>query len=53
MVKLIGQMAEKARIGIRNVRESVMKEIKRAEADGKNKQRRFKRRAGRFTKRSR
>mgnify|MGYP001573693150 CR=1 FL=1 len=35
MVKLIGQMAEKARIGIRNVRESVMKEIKRAEADGK------------------
>ncbi len=35
MVKLVGQLAEKARIGIRNVREDVMKEMKRAEADGK------------------
>jgi ribosome recycling factor len=35
MVKLVGQMAEKARIGIRNAREDVMKEMKRAEADGK------------------
>ena len=35
MVKLIGQMAEKARIGIRNAREGIMKEMKRAEGDGK------------------
>ena len=35
MVKLIGQMAEKARIGIRNVREDVIKEMKKAESDGK------------------
>lgn len=35
MVKLVGQIAEKARIGIRNVRETVMKEMKKAEADGK------------------
>jgi ribosome recycling factor len=35
MVKLVGQMAEKARIGIRNVREDIMKEMKRAESDGK------------------
>src|SRR5690242_15157409 len=30
MVKLVGQTAEKARIGIRNVREDIMKEMKRA-----------------------
>lgn len=35
MVKLVGQIAEKAKIGVRNVREDVMKEMKRAEADGK------------------
>jgi len=35
MVKMVGQTAEKARIGVRNVRESVMKEMKKAEADGK------------------
>ncbi len=35
MVKLVGQMAEKGKIGIRNVREDVMKEMKRAEVDGK------------------
>lgn len=35
MVKMIGQMAEKARIGVRNVREDVIKEMKKAEGDGK------------------
>ncbi len=35
MVKLVGQLAEKAKIGIRNVREDIMKEMKKAEADGK------------------
>ena len=35
MVKMIGQLAEKARIGIRNVREDIMKEMKRGEGDGK------------------
>jgi|SRR3989338_5399233 len=35
MVKMIGQMAEKAKIGVRNVREGIMKEMKRAESDGK------------------
>jgi ribosome recycling factor len=35
MVKLVGQIAEKGRIGIRNAREAVMKEIKKLEADGK------------------
>ncbi len=35
MVKLLGQIAEKAKIGIRNVREDVIKEMKRAEGDGK------------------
>lgn len=35
MVKLVGQLAEKAKIGVRNVREDVMKEMKKAEADGK------------------
>lgn len=34
MVKLVGQMAEKARIGIRNVREDILKAAKRAESDG-------------------
>src|SRR5437762_1093031 len=31
MVKLVGQMAEKAKIGVRNVREDIMKEMKKAE----------------------
>ncbi|MBL8030505.1 MAG: ribosome recycling factor [Candidatus Doudnabacteria bacterium] len=35
MVKSVGQIAEKARIGIRNVREDIIKEMKRAEGDGK------------------
>lgn len=35
MVKLVGQLAEKGKIGIRNAREDVMKEMKKAEADGK------------------
>lgn len=35
MVKMIGQMAEQARIGVRNVRETVIKEMKKAETDGK------------------
>ncbi len=35
MVKLVGQLAEKARIGIRNVREDVIREMKKAEGDGK------------------
>ncbi len=34
MVKLVGQMAENARIGVRQVREEVMKELKRGESDG-------------------
>ncbi len=34
MVKLVGQTAEKARISIRNVRESAIKELKKAETDG-------------------
>jgi ribosome recycling factor len=34
MVKLAGQMAEKARIGIRNVREDILKAAKRLEGDG-------------------
>lgn len=33
MVKLVSQMAEKARIGIRNAREAVIKEMKKAESD--------------------
>jgi ribosome recycling factor len=32
LVKLVGQMAESARVGIRQVREEVIKQIKRAEA---------------------
>jgi len=35
MVKMVGQIAEKGKIGIRNVRESVHKEMKKAEADNK------------------
>jgi ribosome recycling factor len=35
MVKLVGQISEKGKIGIRNARESVIKEFKKAEADGK------------------
>ncbi|MCL5666633.1 MAG: ribosome recycling factor [Patescibacteria group bacterium] len=35
MVKLVGQIAEKARIGVRNAREDVIKEMKKAESDGK------------------
>lgn len=35
MVKLVGQIAEKARIGVRNVREAVNKEIRKAESDKK------------------
>jgi ribosome recycling factor len=35
MVKLLGQMAENARIGIRQVREEVLKGAKRDEADGR------------------
>lgn len=35
MVKMLGQIAEHARIGIRNVREDIQKEMKKAEADGK------------------
>lgn len=33
MVKLVGQMAEQARIGIRQVREDILKQVKKAEAD--------------------
>jgi len=35
MVKMVGQLSEKARIGVRNVREEAVKEMKRAESDGK------------------
>lgn len=35
MVKLVGQMAEKARIGIRNAREAALKAMKKEETDGK------------------
>ena len=34
MVKMLGQIAEKARIGIRNVREDILKSIKKAESSG-------------------
>lgn len=34
MVKLVGQMAEQARIGIRQVREDILKAVKRLETDG-------------------
>ncbi len=35
MVKLVGQTEEKARIGIRNVRETIIKAMKKEETDGK------------------
>jgi ribosome recycling factor len=35
MVKLTGQIAERGKIAVRTVRESVMKEFKKAEGDGK------------------
>ena len=35
MVKLVGQLAEKGKIGIRNAREAVHKEMKKLESDGK------------------
>ena len=35
MVKLVGQIAEKGKIGIRNAREAVHKEMKKMESDGK------------------
>ena len=34
MVKLVGQIAEHARIGIRQVREDIIKAVKRGESDG-------------------
>lgn len=34
MVKLLGQMAENARIAVRQVREEIIKAVKKAEADG-------------------
>ncbi len=34
MVKLVGQIAEQAKIGIRQVREDIMKAVKREESDG-------------------
>ncbi len=35
MVKLVGQIAEQARIGIRQAREDILKAVKREESDGK------------------
>ena len=35
LVKVVGQMSEKARVAIRNVREEIWKEIQRQEKDGK------------------
>ncbi len=35
MVKLVGQIAEKGKIGVRNAREAVNKEMKKAESDKK------------------
>ncbi|MBX4191443.1 MAG: ribosome recycling factor [Candidatus Doudnabacteria bacterium] len=35
LVKIVGQMTEKARVGIRNLREEVWKEIQKMEKDGK------------------
>lgn len=35
MVKLVGQISENARIGIRQVREDIMKAVKREEAEGR------------------
>lgn len=34
MVKLVGQVEEQARIGVRQVREEIIKAVKRAESDG-------------------
>ncbi len=34
LVKVVGQLEEKARVGVRNVREDVLKEMKRGEGDG-------------------
>jgi ribosome recycling factor len=34
MVKLVGQIAEHARIGVRQVREEIMKAVKKSESDG-------------------
>lgn len=34
MVKLVGQIEEQARIGVRQVREDIMKAVKKAESDG-------------------
>ena len=36
MVKLVGQLAEQARIGIRQVREDIIKAVKKSEADGQS-----------------
>ena len=35
MVKMVGQISEHGRIGIRNVREEIQKEMKKVESDGK------------------
>jgi ribosome recycling factor len=35
LVKVVGQMAEKARVSIRNIREEIWKEIQKQEKDGK------------------
>lgn len=35
MVKMVGQIAEQARIGIRQTREEILKSVKKDEADGK------------------
>jgi len=35
LVKVVGQMAEKARVAVRNVREEIWKEIQKMEKDGK------------------
>ena len=34
MAKLVGQMGERARIGIRNIREEIIKSLKKRESDG-------------------
>ncbi len=35
MVKIVGQLAEKARISVRNIREEILKELKRAEEENR------------------
>ncbi len=35
LVKIVGQMTEKARVGVRNLREEIWKEIQKMEKDGK------------------